>query len=219
MLIPLGLGLLLCALGARSIAGSFLKPPASASAANTLTIVSDLPLSGAAATQSIVRAMQLRLDQAASRACGGRFSIHYESWDDASAAAGDWDPAVETANARRAAADPSIIAYLGPFNSGAARLSIPILDQAGPLVMVSLGNTYAGLTKAIGALPGEPDVYYPAHIRNYVRLTTSDDVQGAVDRASSTTSSRPAPSTSWTTRSPMAPASPIASRPRPARSA
>jgi len=106
--------------------------------------------------------------------------LRYEAWDDASPAAAGWDPVLETANARRAAADPSVIAYLGPFNSGAARLSIPILDQAGPLVMISLGNTYPGLTKSIGAAPGEPDVYYPANVRNYVRLTAADDVQGAV---------------------------------------
>jgi branched-chain amino acid transport system substrate-binding protein len=180
-LLAAGLLLLLCVAGALALGWAWLHRPAPVPAAGTLTLVSDLPVSGAETTQPIVRGMQLRLSQAGSRACGGRYAIRYESWDDASAAAGDWDPAVETTNAQRAAADPGIIAYLGPYNSGAARLAIPLLNQAGPLVMISLGTTATGLTKAIGAAPGEPQVYYPTGLRNFLRLTPSDDVQGAVD--------------------------------------
>src|SRR2546427_1137 len=69
------------------------------------------------------------------------------------------------------------------FSSGAAKLSIPILDQAGPLVMISPANTYAGLTKdaSHGAEADEPGKYYPGGTRNYARVVTADDVQGAVD--------------------------------------
>ncbi len=149
----------------------------------TLKIVSSLPMTGASLTQTqtIVNAEQLRLDQAGNKACGGKYTLEYEAWDDASAALGKWDPAVETENGNKAAADKSIIAYLGTFNSGAAKLSIPILNQAGPLVMISPANTYSGLTKTIGAEAGEPDKYYPSGVRNYVRVVTADDVQGAVD--------------------------------------
>ena len=156
--------------------------PQPRSQSETLKIVSSLPLTGAALTdtQTVVNAEQLRLTQAGNQACGGKYKLAFEAWDDASAAYGQWDPAVETENANKAAADPSIIAYLGPFNSGAAKLSIPILDQAGPLVMISPANTYPGLTKP-GYGQGEPDIYYPAGIRNYVRVVTADDVQGKVD--------------------------------------
>jgi len=152
------------------------------STAKTLKIVSSLPMTGSSLTQTqtIVNAEQLRLAQANNTACGGKYTLAYEAWDDASAAQGQWDPAVETENGNKAAADPSIIAYLGTFNSGAAKLSIPILDQAGPLVMISPANTYPGLTKQ-GYAQGEPDVYYPAGIRNYARVVTADDVQGKVD--------------------------------------
>ncbi len=151
-------------------------------AAKTLKVVSSLPMTGSSLTQTqtIVNAEELRLAQANNQACGGKYKISYEAWDDASAAQGQWDPAVETENGNKAAADPSIIAYLGTFNSGAAKLSIPILDQAGPLVMISPANTYPGLTKP-GYAPGEPDVYYPAGVRNYARVVTADDVQGKVD--------------------------------------
>src|SRR3989304_5126142 len=115
----------------------------------TLKIVSSLPMTGASLTQTqvIVNAMQLRLDQAGGKVCGGDYTVTYEAWDDASAALGKWDPAVETENANKAAADSSIIAYLGTFNSGAAALSIPILNSAG-LVMISPANTGPGLTHA-----------------------------------------------------------------------
>jgi len=153
-----------------------------ASGGKTLKIVSSLPLTGSSLTQTqtIVNAEQLRLAQANNQACGGKYTLSYESWDDASAAQGQWDPAVETENGNKAAADPSIIAYLGTFNSGAAKLSIPILNQAN-LVMISPANTYAGLTKPGKGETGEPDKYYPTGVRNYARVVTADDVQGKVD--------------------------------------
>lgn len=153
-------------------------------AATTLKIVSSLPMTGASLTQTqtIVNAMQLRVEQAGGKACGGKYTITYEAWDDASAALGKWDPAVETENANKAAADTSIIAYLGTFNSGAAKLSIPILNQSGPLVMISPANTAPGLTHAAAGLtdPDEPAKYYPSGARNYVRVAATDDLQGPV---------------------------------------
>jgi branched-chain amino acid transport system substrate-binding protein len=151
-------------------------------AVGTLKIVSSLPMTGSSLTQTqtMVNAIQLRFEQANFQVCGGKYTLEYEAWDDASAALGKWDPAVETENANKAAADSSIVAYLGTFNSGAAKLSIPILNQAGPLVMVSAANTYPGLTHAAGALTeaNEPDVYYPSGERNYARVAATDDLQG-----------------------------------------
>lgn len=155
-----------------------------ASTTKTLKIVSDEPMTGASLTQTqtIVNAEELRLAEANNQACGGKYKISFEAWDDASAALGKWDPAVETANANKAAADKTIVAYLGTFNSGAAKLSIPILNQAN-LLMVSPANTYGGLTTTVGAdVPGgEPGKYYPNGVRNYARVVTNDNVQGKVD--------------------------------------
>jgi len=150
----------------------------------TLKIVSSLPMTGSSLTQTqtIVNAMQLRVEQAGGKACDGKYTIVYEPWDDASAALGKWDPAVETENANKAAADPTIVAYLGTFNSGAAALSIPILNQAGPLAMISPANTAPGLTHASEGLTeaNEPDKYYPSGTRNYARVAATDDFQGPV---------------------------------------
>jgi len=155
---------------------------AAPAAMGTLKIVSSLPMTGSSLTQTqtIVNAMQLRLDQDNSTVCGGKYTVEYEAWDDASAALGKWDPAVETENANKAAADTSIVAYLGTFNSGAAKLSIPILNQAGPLVMISPANTNPGLTKADKDLPGVTDSYYPTGVRSYARVVAADDIQGLV---------------------------------------
>ena len=45
------------------------------------------------------------------------------------------------------------------------------------MLMVSQANTNPGLTKSWNA--GEPDVYYPAGVRNYARVCTTDDNQGS----------------------------------------
>ncbi len=157
--------------------------PAAPAGGGTLKIVSSLPLTGASLTQTdtIVKSIQLKLKQINNTVCDGKYKIVYESKDDASAALGKWDPAVETENATKAAADASVIAYIGTFNSGAAALSIPILNKA-EVVMVSPANTNPGLTKPGkgDAKKGEPEVYYPNGKRNYARVVAADDIQGAV---------------------------------------
>jgi branched-chain amino acid transport system substrate-binding protein len=111
----------------------------------------------------------------------GNFTIKYTDLDDSSAANnGDWDGAVEQANANKAVADPDAMAYIGTYNSGAAKLAIPILNKA-CLVMITPANTYPGLTKAVPGVTaqGEPGIYYPSGYRNYARTVATDDIQGA----------------------------------------
>jgi len=140
-------------------------------------IVSSLPLQSLnrVFTVPIVNAIKLALEEQGGRA--GNTIVEYESYDDASAATQGYDPEVEAANARKAAADPSIVAYIGTYNSGAARLSIPITCQAN-LAMVSPTNTYPGLTKPYES--DEPGRYYPNCRRNYARVIPADDIQGTV---------------------------------------
>ena len=68
---------------------------------------------------------------------------------------------------------------MGTYNSGCAKIEVPVLNQApdGPMLMVSHANTNPGLTKTWD--PGEPEKYYPAGTRNYARVVTTDDYQGA----------------------------------------
>ncbi|MGZ4267827.1 MAG: branched-chain amino acid ABC transporter substrate-binding protein [Solirubrobacteraceae bacterium] len=144
----------------------------------TLTIYSSLPLQGDARPQSesVVNGEKLALQEAGGKV--GKFTIKYVSLDDATAAAGKWDPGQTSANARKAAQDSSTIVYLGEFNSGATAISLPILNEANVL-QVSPSNTYVGLTRAKGADKGEPDKYYPSGKRTYGRVVPADHIQAA----------------------------------------
>ena len=123
----------------------------------TIDVYSSLPLQGASSAQTVplVKGIQLALSQAKDKA--GQFTVKYQSLDDSTAAAGEWDPTQTAANARKAATDPKTVYYIGEFNSGASEVSIPILNQAG-VPQVSPANTYVGLTTSEpGSAPGEPD--------------------------------------------------------------
>ena len=149
----------------------------------TVKIVSDLPLQGASReqTETMVNAIRLYLEQIDSKA--GDYTIEYESFDDATAARGAWDEAVCAANARKFVEDESILGVVGTFNSGCAKIEVPIANEAS-LAYVSPANTATGLThEGPGAEPGEPDKYYPTGTRNYARVVASDDFQGAIDAA------------------------------------
>jgi branched-chain amino acid transport system substrate-binding protein len=148
---------------------------------NTVDIYSSLPLQGASSAQTgpMVNGIKLALDQAGGKA--GRWTVNYTSLDDSTAAAGKWDPGQTAANARRAAADPKTVYYIGEFNSGASEVSIPILNEAG-VPQVSPANTYVGLTTSLpGSTPGEPHKYYPTGTRTYLRIVPIDSIQAAAD--------------------------------------
>ena len=145
----------------------------------TIKIVSSLPRTGMANALStaMVNGIRMALDEASHRA--GPFRIEYEDWDGASAKKGDWDPEVEAANADRAVKDPDVMVYLGTLASGAAKISMPILNRAS-LVMISPGNTYPGLTKPGLGEQNEPAIYRPSGRVSYFRVVPSDDLQGAI---------------------------------------
>jgi branched-chain amino acid transport system substrate-binding protein len=151
---------------------------ASSSGGETLTIYSSLPLQGDSRPQSedVVAGEKLALQEAANKA--GKFTIKYVSLDDATAAAGKWDPAQTSSDARKAAQDKNSIIYLGEFNSGASAISLPVLNQAN-ILQISPANTYVGLTRAEGADKGEPDKYYPTGKRTYGRVVPADHIQAA----------------------------------------
>lgn len=153
--------------------------PAAAPAADVTTvhIYSSLPLTGSSAgqTTTIVNAINLALEQQTNGGlvCDGKVKIEYTSLDDATAAAGKWDEAKEQENANKAVADAATMVYIGTFNSGAARISIPILNQAG-IVMISPANTADDLTAG-----ADTAKYYPNGTRNYTRVVARDEFQGA----------------------------------------
>jgi branched-chain amino acid transport system substrate-binding protein len=147
-------------------------------------IASDLPLQGAnrALTIEMSKAIVFMLKQNGWKA--GKFKLGYQSCDDSTAQQGGYDTTKCTQNANAYKNDRSLIGIVGTFNSGCAKLVIPIVNRAsgGPLAMVSPANTYPGLTlNGPGTAPGEPKVYYPTGKRNYARVVWTDRFQGAAD--------------------------------------
>src|SRR5262249_32779719 len=149
------LGLILGTLSGCSSGGS-----TASTDANVIKIVSSLPRTGSAKAQSdtVVNGIRMALDEGDYKV--GPVTNEYLSWDDATAAAANWTAEMEGANADRAAKHPDVMVYIGAFNSGASKISMPILNRAG-LLMISPSNTWPGLTKPGKGDPGEPEIYRP----------------------------------------------------------
>jgi branched-chain amino acid transport system substrate-binding protein len=175
-------GLLLPALAIGIAAcGSDNKPAGGGTAAGTtLTIYSSLPLQGTSRGQSgaVINGERLALDDVGSKV--GKYKIKYVSLDDSTAQnPGTADEGKTAQNARQAIRDKSTIFYLGEFNSGGTKVSLPILNKAN-IPQISPSNTYIGLTtNEPGSEPGEPNKYYPTGKRTYARVVPRDKIQGA----------------------------------------
>lgn len=120
------------------------------------------------------RAINLAVDAYNARA--GRYSVQILPLDNS--VRGVWNLDAEANNARKAVETPGVVAYYGPYHSGAAIASMPILNSA-QLLQVSGTMTWPGLTKP-GYAIGEPMRYFPAGMRHFFRLAPIDSVQGEV---------------------------------------
>jgi len=164
-------GLAVAALAAGALTGC--------SSSNKLIISTDLPLQGSAfdSNDSTNKAIELYLEQQGYKA--GDFELEFKAYDNATAAKGSWDDAKCASNAQEHVANKREVAVMGTYNSGCAKIIAPVLNQdpSGPMLMVSNANTNPGLTKPWDA--GEPEKYFPTGERNYARVCTTDDKQGA----------------------------------------
>jgi branched-chain amino acid transport system substrate-binding protein len=147
-----------------------------------LLIVSDLPLQGGARipTQQMAQAIAFVLRRHAFRA--GRFEVAYQSCDDSIARTGLFDHARCAGNARAFAENEDVVGVIGPFNSGCAVDAIPVLSTAtgGPVGMVSSSASYVGLTRTGPGVPtGGLTALYPTGLRNFVRVSPTDDLADA----------------------------------------
>jgi branched-chain amino acid transport system substrate-binding protein len=144
-------------------------------------IVSDLPLRGDSKERSTQMNDAIRLVLEGGGWKAGNTTVGFQACDDSSPKTGLWTKAICQANARAYAADPSVLAVIGTYNSGCAELEIPILGRApgGGVAMVSPGNTAICLTEASPeCAAGTPGSLYPkAH--NYARVVPNDAYQGA----------------------------------------
>jgi branched-chain amino acid transport system substrate-binding protein len=164
-------------------AGVALPRPSAVGDPEVIKIVSSLPRSGSAKgqTDTIVDGIRLALHEVDYKVTAGgkTYTIKYLDLDDATAAAGAWTAEQEISNANLARNDPDVMVYIGTYNSGAAKLSMPILNKA-KLLMVSPANTAEGLTKPGMGDRAEPMCYRPTGEVNYTRVVPTDDLQGAL---------------------------------------
>lgn len=164
---------------------SFCSPVFSGGRAPQVLIVSDLPVRAFrfhSTTVQMQAAMRFVLDLHGYRA--GKLAVGYQACDDSNPQEESGDLNKCAANAKLYAADRSVVGVIGTWSSPCAAVELPILDAApgGPLALVSPSNTNPGLTHATaGNAAGEPDRYYPARVRNFLRLASPDDAQGRAD--------------------------------------
>jgi branched-chain amino acid transport system substrate-binding protein len=130
----------------------------------------------AAAGRATAAGAQLALADAHGRA--GEREVRLVKLDDSKPEGPTWDPAAVEANAKRAAADPATIAYIGELGEGGSAVSIPVTNDKEILQVSPLD----GLTTLTRNQPGAPfgtgpARYYPSGRRTFVRLVPTDALQ------------------------------------------
>ena len=142
-------------------------------------IVSSMPRTGSAQgqTDTIVNGIKMAIDDYNGEIAG--IKLTYRDMDDATAAQGQWDAGKEADNAREAISNSNVMVFIGPYNSGAAKISMPKLNEAG-IIQISPAATWPGLTKKVpgGEASGEPDIYRPSGKVTFCRVCPTDFVQG-----------------------------------------
>jgi branched-chain amino acid transport system substrate-binding protein len=146
-----------------------------------LTVYLSMPLRGTEAPEGrdVVDGARLALDDAHGRV--GQIVVNLVQLDD-TGAGGDWSQSQTAANARRATEDSTAIAYVGDFDSGATRSSLPITNQA-HLLQVSPASSAIDLVQPyLNAGNQVPDVQ-PTGARTFGRVIPSDPVQAEAGAA------------------------------------
>ena len=140
----------------------------------TVYIGIDLPLTGADAEDATLiedGAMMAINDQNAKGGVNG-YKLEAIVLNDATATAGQYDPAQAATNARKMVADTSVVAAIGPQMSGSGKAMSPILSQ-GNLAIVTPSSTNPDITD-----PKFAGQYRPAGKAVYFRTVTTDAFQG-----------------------------------------
>jgi branched-chain amino acid transport system substrate-binding protein len=163
-----------------AMAGAGCATPGSGiQAGEHMTVYVSMPLRGSEAAEGrdVVRAAKLALADAEGRA--GELAVRAVYLDDTggSGASARWSQAVAAANAREAAEDSSAIAYLGDFDSGATRASLPITNEA-RMLQVSPASAAVDLVQPfLGAGDQVPEEVQATGERTFGRVIPSDEVQ------------------------------------------
>ena len=140
----------------------------------TIIIGIDLPITGgdAAGAKRIMNGALLGISQANDASAIPGYSLKGLVLNDATATAGQYDPAQAATNARKFVSNPKVLAAIGPEMSGAAKAMTPILSE-GNLTIITPSATNPDLTNpqfAAQYIPGGKPVFF--------RTVTTDAFQG-----------------------------------------
>ena len=131
--------------------------------------------------------------------------------NEATATAGQYDPAQAAENARKFVANPQVVALIGPDHSGAGKAMAPILSQ-GDLATVTPDTTSPDITS-----PKFANEFRPAGKAIYFRTLTTDDNRGPGMARFMVRTLGVTTGTCWMTPAATALALPMRSRPAPER--
>jgi branched-chain amino acid transport system substrate-binding protein len=139
-----------------------------------VTIGINLPLTGAAAEDAIniLHGAQLAIEEVNAKGGVGGYEIRQLVLDEATATAGQYDPAQAALNTRKMVLDPTVVAAIGPMASGSGKAMAPLLSQ-GNLATVTPSSTNPDLTD-----PKFAAMYRPGGKAIYFRTCTTDAYQG-----------------------------------------
>ncbi|HUA76361.1 MAG TPA: branched-chain amino acid ABC transporter substrate-binding protein, partial [Acetobacteraceae bacterium] len=134
----------------------------------------DLPLTGADAHGAalIKNGALLAIQQANEAGTIKGYKLVPFVLNDATATAGQYDPAQAATNARAFVADPSVVAAIGPEMSGAGKAMAPILSE-GDLATITPASTNPDITS-----PKFAAEFDPSGKAIYFRTVTTDAYQG-----------------------------------------
>ncbi|HEX6538423.1 MAG TPA: branched-chain amino acid ABC transporter substrate-binding protein [Candidatus Dormibacteraeota bacterium] len=152
----------------------------SSSCTGTVTVATELPTSGADASDGVPtqNGAQLAVTQANNKNLLNGCKVNLVSKDDASVALGKHDPNQGAANMTALAANQAVVGVVGPFNSSVCQAEMPIANNAG-LAQISPSCTNPGLT-----IPGSNPTINTTSLRptgkiTFFRVCTTDIAQSA----------------------------------------
>ncbi len=139
-----------------------------------LKIGLNLSFTGADAlgSQRIANGAQMAFDDANAKKIVKGYVFKIDKYDDATATAGQYDPAQAATNARKMVSDRGVVAAIGPAMSGAGKAMSPILS-AGNLAIITPASTNPDITD-----PKFAAQYRPKGKAIYFRTVTTDAYQG-----------------------------------------
>jgi branched-chain amino acid transport system substrate-binding protein len=130
----------------------------------TIGVIAPLDAGLTSFGQGIRDSVELAVQQANEQNAVPGWTIKVRALDDSS------DPAKGARAAKKLAADPTVVAVVGPYNSGVAEKAVPVL-AAKNIALVSPSNTLTSLT--LGVDPAKPKRPYAS----YFRLVGPDSLQ------------------------------------------